>query len=184
MQNEQHHDQYEQIWIIAVSITLAVFLAALIVGALVFGVRVPESGGFINPNELQDTQFANPGLYERGDGEYEAIIVAQMWNFITGETTEVEEFDFPVPSITVPVDSFVTFTVTSRDITHGLILEHHNLNFEIVPGHISQARIRLTRPGTYHFVCHEYCGQLHHRMHGVVIVEEADESVASSVNEE
>lgn len=183
MQN-QHHDQYEQLWVIAVTITLAVFLAALIVGALVFGIRVPESGGFINPNELQDSQFAAPGLYQRGENEYEAIIVAQMWAFITGETTQVEGFTIPLPSITVPVGSFVTFTVTSRDVTHGLILEHHNLNFEIVPGHISQARIRFNRPGMFHFVCHEYCGQLHHQMHGVVIVEEADETVASSVNEE
>lgn len=154
-----HIDKYERGWIIAVSITLSVFMAALIAGAVIFGVRLPESDGFVNPNRLDDSIFANPGVRNVGGNQWEVVMIAQRWNFIPGE-------------ITVPEGAEVTFFVTSRDITHGFIIERHNINFEVVPGHIARATITFDEPGEYRFICHEYCGQLHHRMHGVITVEE------------
>ncbi|MGJ3240995.1 MAG: cytochrome c oxidase subunit II [Anaerolineae bacterium] len=154
-----HIDKYEKYWIIAVSATLGVFMAALIVGAIVFGVRVSDTEGFVNPNRLDDTIFANPGVRDMGNNVYEVTMVAQMWSFNPAQ-------------ITVPVGAQVDFMITSRDVTHGFIIEHHNVNFELVPGQISRGQVTFRQPGEYRFICHEYCGQLHHIMHGVIIVEE------------
>lgn len=155
-----HIDKYEKAWLIAVSVTLGVFMAALIAGAVVFGVRLPEPEGFVNPNRLDDTIFANPGVREIGEGVYEVTMTAQMWSFTPSE-------------IRVPVGSQVDILITSRDVTHGFIIEHHNVNFEVVPGHVARAQVTFNEAGEYRFICHEYCGQLHHIMHGVIIVEEA-----------
>lgn len=157
-----HIDKYEKYWIIAVSATLGVFMAALIVGAIVFGVRTPDAEGFVNPNRLGDTMFANPGVRDMGNNVYEVTMTAQMWSFN--------------PAIVrVPVGAQVDFFITSSDVTHGFIIEHHNVNFELVPGHIARAQVTFDEVGEFQFICHEYCGRLHHIMHGTIIVEEADE---------
>jgi cytochrome c oxidase subunit 2 len=41
----------------------------------------------------------------------------------------------------------------------------------ILPGQVSTLTAKLDNPGTYNFICHEYCGQLHHTMYGRLIVE-------------
>lgn len=160
-----HIDKYERYWIIAVSVTLGLFMSALIVGAVVFGVRSPDSGGFINPQELNESQFADWGVRDMGDNHYEVIMIAQMWAFLPRE-------------VRVPEGATVDFVITSRDVTHGFIIEHHNVNFELVPGHIARARVTFNEAGVYHYICHEYCGRLHEEMWGQIIVEEAVEEVA------
>jgi len=157
-----HIDKYERTWIIIFTAIMGAFLAALVGGAVIFGVRVPDAGGFVNPSQLQNTEFANPGLRDMGDNKFTVVMVGQMWAFIPSE-------------IRVPEGAEVTFRVTSRDITHGFIIEHHNANFELVPGHISEATVTFDEAGTYRYICHEYCGSGHHLMHGQIVVEEVEE---------
>ncbi len=152
-----HVDQYERIWIIAFAAMLSLFMAALFAGAIIFGVRAPSPGGFINPSRLENTAFADPKLLHMGGNEYEVNMRAQMWRFFPDE-------------IRVPVGAEVTFNVTSSDVTHGFIIEHHNANLEIVPGHIATTRVTFEKEGTFMLQCHEYCGRDHHRMHATIIV--------------
>jgi cytochrome c oxidase subunit 2 len=160
-------DRYERYWLIAVSATLGVFAAALLAGAVIFGVRAPDFGGFINPTLLHETEFANPGIRDLGNNEYEVTLLARMWSFSPAE-------------IRVPVGSVVTFNVTSADITHGFIIEQHNINFEVIPGHIARARVTFREAGEFRYICHEYCGRGHHLMHGVIIVEETETAARSN----
>lgn len=161
-----HIDQFERTWINAVVVVLGIFFASLIAGAALFGVRTPESGGFLNPQEIMDSEFASPGVRHMGGNRYEARILAQKWNFTPSE-------------IRVPVGAEVTFIITSRDITHGFLIEDHNANLEIIPGHIGRVHATFNEEGTYHFLCHEYCGRLHQAMYGKIIVEDG-EAVAAN----
>jgi cytochrome c oxidase subunit 2 len=43
----------------------------------------------------------------------------------------------------------------------------------LVPGYISQFTTVFDTPGDYLLVCHEFCGNGHHAMHGRVIVDPA-----------
>lgn len=165
-----HIDKYEKYWIYAVSATLGVFMAALMVGAIVFGVRVPTPEGFVNPNRLNQTRFANPGVVDMGNGEYEVTMIAQMWNFVPN-------------SIEVPEGSTVTFYITSRDVTHGFMIEHHNANVEVLPGHVASVRVDFDTAGEYRIICHEYCGQGHAAMHMAINVV-AHDDVQTAMNGE
>lgn len=162
-----HIDEYERRWIITITVVLGVFFASLLAGAALFGVRAPDQGTTINPNRIDETMFANPGLRHMGDNRYEAVILAQMWSFTPNE-------------IRVPEGAEVTFYVTSQDITHGFLIEHHNVNLQLVPGHVAQGRVHFKEAGTYKMLCHEYCGRGHQIMYADIIVEEAEAEVATS----
>lgn len=172
-----HIDRYERMYIIAASAVMGAFFAALLVSALVFGVHLPEPQGFVNPRALNETAFANPGLRAMGDNRYEAYIVAQMWQFNAG-SSEFEADGTQV--LRVPQGAQVTFYLTSADITHGLIIERSNINFEIVPGHVARATHTFREAGTFKVMCHEYCGRLHQNMHLTLIVEPPESTGASA----
>lgn len=159
MQQQIHVDKYERYWLNAVIVVLGIFFASLIVGAVVYGAHPTVEGGTLNILKLDESEFASPGVRHMGGNQYEVRMVAQTWSFVPAE-------------IRLPAGADVTFLVTSRDVTHGLMIEDTLINLQIVPGHTSEARAVFEEPGEYVFQCHEYCGRNHHAMHGVIIVEE------------
>ena len=165
-----HVDIYERYWILIIVVVLGAFFASLMAGAVFFGVRVPDSTGLINPLELNQTEFASPGVRDLGNNQYEAVIVARKWSFQPNE-------------IRVPVGAEVTFLVTSADITHGFYVEQHNVNVEVVPGVVARVRGIFDEPGEYRFICQEFCGQGHHLMHAVLIVGDEANADAPDTNE-
>lgn len=182
-----HIDELERQWIIIVAAVLGVFFAAVLAGLLIFGVRLPstpDTDYFVNPLAL-DSEFGAPGLRDMGNNQYTAHIVAQMWTFNLGsDETYKTYFENKFPGTTysgvdganqvirVPLDSTVTFIITSRDVTHGFIIERQNANIEVVPGHIGQTTVKFDEPGEFRILCHEYCGQAHQQMHALIVVEE------------
>jgi cytochrome c oxidase subunit 2 len=102
--------------------------------------------------------FDRPGLRQLAPGRYEAVIVAQTWQFTPNE-------------IRVPAGSTVTFIATSKDVIHGFKIENTDVNMMLLPGQVSRLTTRFNTPGEYLFICQEYCGVGHHLMFGKVIVE-------------
>ncbi len=182
-----HIDELERQWIIIVAAVLGAFFAAVLAGLLIFGVRLPSTPGtefFVNPLAL-DAEFGAPGLRDMGNNQYTAHIIAQMWTFDLGsDETYKTYFENKFPGTTysdvdsgnqvirVPLDSTVTFSITSRDVTHGFIIERHNANIEVLPGHIGQITVKFDEPGEFRILCHEYCGRAHQQMHALIVVEE------------
>jgi cytochrome c oxidase subunit 2 len=160
-----HIDRLERYWIIAVTAMLGVFMAALFVSVVVFRVQLPSPVGRVDPRALAETEFATPGLTDLGASRYDMHIVAKMWNFdlgqAKGEPAEVR----------LPRGAQVTFFVTSEDVTHGFFIEGHDASLMLLPGQIASATVRFNRPGTYHIICHEYCGPAHANMVAAIIVE-------------
>lgn len=163
-----HVDRLERYWLIAVAAMLGAFVAALVASVTIFGIRLPSPVDRINPQRLEETAFAEPGVRYIGGNRYEVHVVAQMWNFYAGP--EAGPVGAP-PQIRVPVGSNVTFYVTSKDIIHGFYLEWHSLNLEVIPGQIARASTTFNRSGTYKIICNHYCGAGHQIMYGDVIVE-------------
>lgn len=186
-----HIDRYERYWIIIVAVVLGAFFASLLAGMLIYGVRLPSSPGaenFVNPLAL-DQEFGAPGLRDMGDNQYTAQIIAQMWYFDVGsKETYKDYFESKNPNssytgpdagnqvIRVPQGATVHFVITSRDVTHGFIIEHHNANIEVVPGHIGRATVTFHQPGEFRILCHEYCGRGHQQMHLILVVEPREET--------
>jgi cytochrome c oxidase subunit 2 len=154
-----HIHAYEKI---ILGLTAIVLLAAM--GALagsVFGshIHLPGPAGKVDPRILRQTPpFDSPGLRSLGGGQYEAVLIAQMWSYAPNQ-------------IRVPAGSTVNFRIASADVTHGLIIEKTDVNLTIIPGHVAEASATFRQPGTYLMLCHEYCGISHHMMYAQVVVE-------------
>lgn len=164
-----HVDRLERYWIIIVAVVLGAFFASLLAAMLVFGMRLPSAPGeFLNPLDLGGTRFAAPGLRDMGDGKYELTMTAQMWRFNTGSGEQDADGN---DIVRIPRGAQVTFYITSVDVTHGFIIERHNANIQVVPGHTGRITVTFNQPGEFKILCHEYCGAGHQRMHATLIVE-------------
>jgi len=160
-----HIDKYERYWLIAVAAMLGAFAAALVATTVVFGIRLPGPVGRVDPQNLADSDFANPGVVNLGNNTYEVHVVAKMWAYDIGAEAGIP------PTLRFPKGSEVTFYVTSQDIIHGFYIEDHTLNLEVVPGQIAKGTAKFNRPGTFMIICNQYCGAGHAVMFGTIVVE-------------
>lgn len=163
-----HIDRLERYWLIAVGIVFGGFAAALLASVFIFGIRLPSPVGRIDPTKIDQTEFATPGITQEAEGVYTLRIVAKMWSFNLGADVEKEG---TIPVIHVPAGSKVTIKATSKDVTHGFYLEQHDVNVMMLPGQISQVEVKFDRVGSYHIICHEYCGPGHHGMIAKIVVD-------------
>lgn len=139
-------------------VLLVVFAAAIAVSGFALGFQVPGEDAEVDPRTVADSgPWANPGLREIGDGEYEVYMLARTWLF---EPRDLE----------IPVGAKVTFYVTSVDVQHGFKIQDTNVNMMIVPGQVSKLSYTFERVGEYPFICHEYCGSGHAAMFGTIRV--------------
>lgn len=149
----------ESAWILpSIAIPVAMFVA-LVLTMYLGGIHLPSHADHLAPDQvLQTAPFTQPGLRQTGPNEYEAAIVAQVWNWNPRE-------------LHVPAGSKVSFVIASRDVTHGFLIDGTTVNVMVLPGQVSRATYTFERPGEYLIVCQEYCGSGHHLMSGRVIVE-------------
>ena len=153
-------NSYERIWMSISVTTILVMLVLVTLAGFGFGVQMPGAAGAIDAGKVSQTApFDKPGLTETGPGKYQVVMVAQA-----------QPWKFTPTKIEVPAGAEVTFKVTSKDVTHGLMVENTNINVMIVPGQVTEFKLRFTKSGTYQFLCHEYCGVGHQTMAGQIIV--------------
>ena len=149
----------EAAWIVPSTVIPAIMLVLILYATFAVGAHVPGHEAIVDPTLIGETApFNNPGVFQRGVGEYEVVMVGQTWAFRPNE-------------IRVPVGSRVTFTSTSQDVIHGLRVEKTNVNIMLIPGQVGRATAHFSQPGEFLLVCHEYCGIAHQTMFGKVIVE-------------
>lgn len=62
----------------------------------------------------------------------------------------------------------VEFAVTAADVNHGFGIYDDAGNLlgqtQAMPGYVNRLRMVFPEPGTYHVLCMEYCGVIHHTM--------------------
>jgi cytochrome c oxidase subunit II len=164
--DERHHDQiakWERRWIAASGLMSLTFVILIAYNLATEGGHIAQVAARGTPETLLSQQiFAEPGLRITGPGQAQVSIVAQAFNFVPER-------------IRIPVDTEVTFYLTSRDVIHGWQVVNTNLNVEVIPGEISVLRYTFTRPGTYLTVCNQYCGIGHQNMLGEIEVVSASE---------
>lgn len=158
-----HIDAYERNWMIFGIVLLALFAAAVSVAAFGMGIQVPAPEQRVDPRTVAtdpNSPWSNPGLREIAPGKYDAYILARAipkWEYLPNE-------------MTVPAGSTVSFYVTSADVQHGFKIQDTNANFMVLPGQVSKLTITFDKPGTYNFICTEFCGSGHGVMYGAIIV--------------
>jgi cytochrome c oxidase subunit II len=138
-----------------VALTLAGLVMLLFFGALVYattGLRIAV------PTCITDVvPFREGRVIDKGDGRYEVHMVAKMWAF-------------DPPEVRLPPGSVVDLYLSALDVTHGLYVEHTNVNLMAVPGAVNAARVHFDEEGEYPILCHEYCGLGHQSMMGRFVI--------------
>lgn len=157
-------DKYERWFLYATVAVLVAFFVAVIASVGEAGIHLPTQVASVDPTEVSSTPpFDEPGLFQTGDDTYDAVLVAQTWQFTPEE-------------LTVPAGSEVTFIVTSRDVIHGFLIPETTVNAMVIPGQVTEVTYTFDDTGDYKFICHEYCGLAndqigHHSMFGRLVVE-------------
>lgn len=157
--------RYERIFFWFSAGMLAIFLCALGYVTVFMNIHLPGPDGRIIPKSGQNcaaavlttAPFNRPGVRGIAPGKYEAVMLAQQWNF------------YPF-KIQIPAGAELTFRVTSVDVIHGFFIPGTRVNMMVLPGYVSVETYRFTRPGSYRLLCHEYCGLYHHTMSAEVAV--------------
>lgn len=148
----------EAAWIVPSTVIPAIMLVLILYATFAVGAHVPTHEEIVDPKLIDQTKpFDAPGVFGRGGGNYEVVMVGQTWSFRPNE-------------IRVPVGARVTFTATSQDVIHGLRVEKTNVNMMLIPpgragdGALHGARrvpaglSRVLRPGTSDDVRQGHCG--------------------------
>lgn len=156
-----HVHPSERNWMILSILLLGIFAVAVAVAGYALGIQVPAPEQRVDPRTVAtdpNSPWSNPGLREIMPGKkYEAYILARIWQFGPKE-------------ISVPAGSTVTFYVTSADVQHGFRIMDTNLNMQVLPGYVSKLTVKFDKPGTYLYICTEYCGAGHAAMFGKIVV--------------
>jgi cytochrome c oxidase subunit 2 len=80
-----------------------------------------------------------------------------------------------LPTLYLPVDQTVKFTLTSPDVIHSFWVPAFLFKMDVIPGKANQFELTPTKVGTYSGKCAELCGVDHSRMLFVVKVVTADD---------
>ncbi|MDJ0954515.1 MAG: cytochrome C oxidase subunit II [Acidimicrobiia bacterium] len=171
-----HIDPTERAWIRVAIVVLVIFALAITVAGFMLGIQVPTEEQRVDPRTIGDAApWAAPAADEEGDpriqelvpGEkYAVYIIAKMWLFAPSQVPT------PESGIEIPAGAEVTFYVTSTDVQHGFKVQNTNVNFMAVPGEVSTLTTEFDEPGTYDFICTEYCGTGHAAMFGSITITE------------
>jgi len=99
-------EKYERWFMYATVALLVAFFMAVLASIGEAGIHLPTQVASIDPNKVSETPpFDDPGVFETAENRYDAVIVAQTWQFVPEE-------------IRVPKGAEVTFIITSRDVIH------------------------------------------------------------------
>jgi cytochrome c oxidase subunit 2 len=158
----------EKRWLILMATMLSVMMLVVVVTGVVGALQPSSHVEVIDSQTLHlGGEFAesNLGTAIGPDGTAIVRLVAM-------------QFDFVPACVRVPVNTPVTFRLTSADVVHGFLLPNTNVNTMAVPGFVSEVRTSFASVGEYVMPCHEFCGLGHHAMWTRVSVEPREKFAA------
>ena len=92
------------------------------------------------------------------------------FNYVDENTYDVGTPAGPLPTLYLPVNESVKFTLTSPDVIHSFWIPAFLFKMDVIPGKTNQFELTPTKVGTYAGKCAELCGVDHSRMLFVVKV--------------
>ena len=155
----------EMRWVTVVGGSLGVMMLTIIATSLAFALHPPSNVELIDSDRLHlagEFVESNLGAETTPDGRVVLRIVATKFAFIPR-------------CVPVPEGVPVRMRLASPDVVHGLIVNGTNANTMVVPGYVAQVETTFQGTGDRLMPCHEYCGQGHSQMWGIIrVVPQAD----------
>jgi cytochrome c oxidase subunit 2 len=144
----------EKRWVLTMATMLAVMMLVIVATGVADALHPASNVEVVDPQTLHlEGEFveSNLGTAIEPDGSATVRLVAV-------------QYDFVPHCVQLPVNTPVTFRLTSADVVHGFLLPDTNVNTMVVPGFVAEVRTRFARTGEYEMPCHEFCGLGHHAM--------------------
>ncbi len=190
---------WDQLWhdyLVDVGIIFAVFALLGLYFMLRYRRRHPDEQG----DAPQLTRMAAvgwaviPAFVFMADDFYLAARTWQVWNWyrtVPAERLEVKldsamwRWDFTYPNgvqvtneLRVPAGKPVMMRMTSIDVVHSFYLPDFRVKEDSMPGRVTYLWFYPRQPGEHLATCAEFCGMMHSKMTGKVIVMPPDEFTA------
>jgi len=189
----------DRLWWLFFAVTAAVYIVVIVVaavGVVRFRARGADTAGAVDAAPRSD-RIAKPVVILALFVSFALLVVLGAADFRTRHAIrETEgplvvqvtghqwwwEFEYPdsaVPARTVtspnelhlPVGTDVRLDLVSHDVIHSLWIPQLHGKMDLVPGHPTRMRIRVTRAGRYFGQCAEFCGHQHATMRLLVVAE-------------
>jgi cytochrome c oxidase subunit 2 len=81
-----------------------------------------------------------------------------------------QRFHYTPAEFRVVAGQPVLLELSSVDFVHGFNLPDLHLRADLPPGTITRLRFTVDKPGSYDFLCDNFCGDKHEEMNGRMIV--------------
>ena len=94
------------------------------------------------------------------------------------------KYGFKPDPIVVKKDDIVRFTITSKDVTHGVYIKEYGIKIRIKKSETKKVEFIADKVGKFDISCSVYCGSGHSKMKGKFIVEEIKEKEEMEEHEE
>lgn len=136
-------------------------IPVLMIGTLFFfSTRV--TGEFVDTSAEPDIEVEVYGKQWSWDFNYLSDDV-----YFSGERVQLtgeEGVEETLPTLYLPVDETVEFTLRSRDVAHSFWIPAFLYKLDIIPGRTNTFQVTPQREGTYSGKCAELCGEFHSEM--------------------
>jgi len=155
-----HIDPLEKRWAYVILAIAGLFVAIIMIDALVHNINPPSHVETIDSARLHlSKEFAedNLGVQVDDNGNVTVRIVAGRYGFYPKQ-------------VTVPSGTPLKFRWVSMDVLHGIHLPMTDMNTMILPGYVAELKTDFPKPGNYPLLCNEYCGMGHDHMWGSIAV--------------
>ncbi len=108
--------------------------------------------------------------------EHVVPVIARKWSWSIGPVQDRSGKAIGDASeLVLPVGESLEFQVSSEDVNHGFGIYDEGgrliAQTQAMPGYVNRLAHTFTQPGTYHVLCMEYCGLVHHAMVTTIKVE-------------
>jgi len=79
-------------------------------------------------------------------------------------------FTYEPNEIELKAGERVVIAIRSLDFVHGMNIPDLGLRLDLVPGRVTRLELQPKAPGVIDFLCDNFCGEGHERMHGRFVV--------------
>lgn len=98
-------------------------------------------------------------------------VIGKQWMWKTQHPNGKRQIN----QLNVPVNTPVTLSMISQDVIHSMYLPALRIKQDVLPDRYTTLNFVAEETGRFHLTCAEYCGTLHSRMGGTLVVMEKDD---------
>ena len=161
----------EKLWVgIAVTWGLAMFVMIVLIWPLIGSQQNDIRSYRMDPTEFHNRVEAFSAAHQVGELVGIPIVAPPP-----GSDVYLEALTFSWrPILQLRRGQPYRILLSSRDVQHGfsLVMAPHSINFQVLPGYITEIRLTPEDTGEFQILCNEYCGIGHHLMIGRILVVE------------